>query len=1115
MSAAIDAAKSTAKRDALIALEQKYQQQWEESKFFETDAPEDLLEPRYFANTPYPYLNGRLHLGHSFTVSKVEFAMGYQRLKGKRCLFPFAFHVTGMPIKACADKLKREVELFGKNFENFDSVVVELERQEAELAEQQAQQQQAKSDDPTKFVKKAGKVAAKKAVQKYQWQIMEATGVPRDEIHRFADIMHWLDYFPPFATADLKAFGAKVDWRRTFITTDVNPFYDAFIRWQFNKLKALDKVKFGERVTIWSVKDGQPCMDHDRQTGEGVGPQEYVGIKLQVVTDKVESPEIKRLLGMDGVRGKNVYLVAATLRPETMYGQTNCFVGTDIEYGLWEINDTDVFICTERAARNMSFQGFAKEKGVHVRLGSVHGTDLIGLAVKAPLSKYDHVFVLPLEHVLANKGTGVVTSVPSDSPDDYAMTRDLKKKPEFYKIKSEWIASYDPVEIISTPTYGRMAAEKACQELKISSPKDRVQLDKAKEVVYKEGFYNGTMLVGDHAGKSVQEAKPLIKELLVARGEAIVYSEPEKEIISRSGDECVVNLCDQWYLDYGEEQWKEQTAKLLAKMELYSGEARSAFENALDWLKQWACARSFGLGTRLPWDHSFVIESLSDSTIYMAYYTIAHLLEGGHMDKNKLGPLQIRPEQLTDDVFEYIFNDSVTAVPKSTDIEKHKLDKLRREFQYFCGFDLRSSGRDLIGNHLTFCLYNHACLFPEERWPRSMRVNGHLLRNSEKMSKSTGNFLNLGDALRLYGTDATRLGLADAGDSLEDANFVEATVNAAILRLYTQKEWCEDIVKPVGPPTTMTDTVTPAAAPLASALRTGPKDVSFADRVFVNEVTRLVNETEQHYEQMMYRDALRTGFYELQDARDWYRETTALTGEGMHHELVLWFIEVQALMLAPFTPHWSEYVWQEVLHKPTSIMQARWPVMPKAVDEGILAAANYVKGVIHSARTAEASAAKKKQKKGAAETAAPDAGGSKPKRVAKLIRADRFPEWQEQVIEVLKQVHAQAGGSADWKGAELAALRQAGLLANKKVMPFVSDMKKLVAQHGARAFERALAFDERQVLEMCHALISLHLQLDSLDILASHETDRMDADDRKKIELTTPVPGAPVFRMVV
>lgn len=81
---------------------------WEEEKVFEAD-PEDGRE-KYLVTFPYPYMNGRLHLGHAFTITKADFMAGFQRLLGKNTLFPFAFHCTGMPIQAAANTLRRELE---------------------------------------------------------------------------------------------------------------------------------------------------------------------------------------------------------------------------------------------------------------------------------------------------------------------------------------------------------------------------------------------------------------------------------------------------------------------------------------------------------------------------------------------------------------------------------------------------------------------------------------------------------------------------------------------------------------------------------------------------------------------------------------------------------------------------------------------------------------------------------------------------------------------------------------------------------------------------------------------------------------------------------------------
>lgn len=130
--------------------------------------------------------------------------------------------------------------------------------------------------------------------------------------------------------------------------------------------------------------------------------------------------------------------------------------------------------------------------------------------------------------------------------------------------------------------------------------------------------------------------------LRILQNEAVVYKEPEKLIVSRSGDECVVALCDQWYLEYGEEKWKEVCLQHLETMEVYTEETRKNFLATFDWLHEHACSRSYGLGTKLPWDPQYLIESLSDSTIYMSYYTVCHLLQGGSYDGSQGSPIGIK-----------------------------------------------------------------------------------------------------------------------------------------------------------------------------------------------------------------------------------------------------------------------------------------------------------------------------------------------------------------------------------------------------------------------------------------------------------------------------------------
>lgn len=71
---------------------------------------------------------------------------------------------------------------------------------------------------------------------------------------RCRDERHWLRYFPPKGMRDIKAMGAGVDERRTFITTDENPFYDAFIRWQFEVLRRQGRVIKAVRCAATAVQ---------------------------------------------------------------------------------------------------------------------------------------------------------------------------------------------------------------------------------------------------------------------------------------------------------------------------------------------------------------------------------------------------------------------------------------------------------------------------------------------------------------------------------------------------------------------------------------------------------------------------------------------------------------------------------------------------------------------------------------------------------------------------------------------------------------------------------------------------------------------------------------------
>ncbi|KAJ6696521.1 hypothetical protein OIU74_015432 [Salix koriyanagi] len=948
---------------------------------------------KFFGNFPFPYMNGFLHLGHAFSLSKLEFAAAFHRLDGANVLLPFGFHCTGMPIKASADKLAREVEKFG-NPPVFSKDV------EEEPAESQPGPEDASAGPPPdKFKGKKSKAVSKSGGQMFQWEIMRSVGLSDSEIAEFQKPGKWLTYFPPLAMQDLKDFGLGCDWRRSFITTEMNPYFDSFVQWQMRKLKDMGKIVKDKRYTVYSPLDDQPCADHDRASGEGVLPQDYTLIKMEVL------PPFP--LKFKALEGRKVFLAAATLRPETMYGQTNAWVLPGGKYGAFEVNGADVFILTERAALNLAYQGFSKTPKQPSCLVELTGYDLI--------------------------------VCPAMPPDDYMALWALKAKPAFrekYGVRDEWVVPFEIVPVINIPEFGDRAAEKVCLDLKIKSQNEKEKLAEAKRLTYLKGFTDGTMLVGEYAGMKVQEAKPLLRTKLIQTGEAVIYSEPEKRVVSRSGDECVVALTDQWYLTYDDPRWKESVEECLSRMNLYSDETRHGFEHTLGWLNRWACSRSYGLGTRIPWDPEFLVESLSDSTIYMAYYTVAHFLHSEDMyGANKTHP--IKPEEMTDDVWNFIFCDG--PYPASSEIDSSVLDKMKREFEYWYPFDLRVSGKDLIQNHLTFCIFNHTAIMARHHWPRGFRCNGHIMLNSEKMSKSTGNFKTLRQAIDEFSADATRFSLADAGDGVDDANFVFETANAAILRLTKEIAWIEEVLA------------------AEASLRIGAPS-TFADRVFENEINIAVETTKKNYEKYMFREALKTGFYDLQAARDEYRLSCG--GGGMNHGLVWRFIDVQTRLITPICPHYAEHVWRERLMKDGFAVNAGWPTADSP-DETLKAANKYLQNSIVLMRKLlqkQITGSRKSNKK-----AAPVA----------TLTEEKITD--EEILEALQK--SSVGQDGNLKKMQ------------KLCMPFLRLKKDEALAVGAQALNLKLPFGEIEVLQENLDLIKRKIGLQSVEILSATDHD--------------------------
>ncbi len=805
---------------------EKWQRRWEESGVFEADPDH---RPKVFINGAYPYINGRPHLGHYFsTFLRPDVYARYKRMKGFNVLYPQGFHATGQPIAAAARRLRE--------------------------------------GDPL------------------QRRILIKTGVPEEEIERFKDPEYWIRYFMGWWIRDLKRAGSSIDWRRTFHTTELNPAYDKFIRWQYRKLKELGLVKKGVYPVVWCPKEEIPIADHDRSEGEGVMPEEVVTIKFP----------------LDGK-----HLVAVTYRPETVYGVTNLWVNPEATYVEVEV-EGDRWIIAKEAYERLKHQKEMKF------IREFPAKELLGKRATVPVDGRK-VPILPATFVDPAFGTGVVMSVPAHAPYDWTAVEEIKKEAEKYGVDP---AELTPIPLIKLEGYSEYPAADAVKKYGAKSQSDREALDKATDEVYKKEYYEGVLgnIFGDLAGKKVHEAKEEIIRRLVEKGWATtLYILPDK-VVCRCGAEGVVKIVDQWFLDYANPEWKEKAREAAEKTEFTPSEAKPAVFHTIEWLREWPLTRDVrtSLGTRLPWDESQYIESLSDSTIYMAYYTIAKWLE--HPEK-----YGIDMEKIDDTFFDWVFlgEGDVKEVSERTGIPEHLLHEMREEFLYWYPTDLRFVGKDLIQNHVTFTIFHHAVLLPGKH-PRRWSTAGHVTMDGQKMSKSKGNFVNLGDAVEEYGADPVRFAVAMAGNTtLNDAN-IESRVMEEMKRelprwLDFVKRWYDG----------------------------GREERRMVDEWFEAEVSRIIRELDEAYEELRLRDAAILAWHEMWRT---VRKYLSITRENPNREALSWALEAWIKVLQPIVPHYAEEAW-EAIGKEPFVSVADWPEV-KSADQKLVKLMDYVEELV-------------------------------------------------------------------------------------------------------------------------------------------------------------------------
>ena len=715
-----------------------------------------------------------------------------------------------------------------------------------------------------------GAVERLKKREETQLSVLRDTyNVPEETLTELETPMGFARYFiDEHYKRGMRSLGLSVDWRREFTTNDER--YRRFITWQYETLKERGLLENGLHPVKYCTNEHQPVTTHDLLEGEEADFQEYTLIKFTVQL----------------ADGQRAVAPMATLRPETVRGVTNAFVAPEGRYVRAQV-DGETWVISETAAEKLRLQ----ERTVETET-SFDGAELVGLAAQNPVTE-ETVPVLPAEFVDPENATGVVMSVPAHSPDDYVALREIQERADqlaAFDLEAERVTAIEPVPVLRVEGYGAVPARDAVERAEISSQADP-QLETITKELYNREFHQGEMLesYGEYGGAIVEEIREPYRDHHRDAGRFGQLYEFSEEVVCRCGGAVEVANQDTWFLRYNDDAWEEKTGRLIDELETIPENTREQYHHTVDWLNEWPCIRNYGLGTRLPWDEDFVIEPLSDSTIYMAYYTIAHRID------------EVPPEALTVEFFETLFYG-----PTAVDSPDERALSLREEWQYWYPVDVRVSGNDLISNHLTFFLYHHAELFDQADWPAAITIMGMGLLEGQKMSSSKGHVILPGEAVDRYGADTTRLFLLNSAEPWQDfdwrADQVE-TLHRQLSRFWERATRIADQPVPATP------------------------DLRPIDRWLLSKLQGTIEQVTAALDAFETRSASQAVFYAFEEHLSWYRRRTDLTDPAARYTLRE-VLRTRVTLLAPFVP----FIANELSERLTGDPARTWPTVDPALE---------------------------------------------------------------------------------------------------------------------------------------------------------------------------------------